>query len=505
MVAAVGAAAAGAGVDLGETVNEGGWPQVERFFAAAASPRLDGAFLSLTADAALTTLAFAALATVLSVGLGIVGGVLAARVFWRRPLPWLGLRAALAVPRGIHEVVWGLLLLAIIGLDPLVAVLAIAIPYAAVTAKVFSEMLDEAPRGPYDALVATGARRLPAVVYALMPFARADLTSYAFYRFECAIRSAAVLGLVGAGGIGFQMALSFQSLRYDELWTLIYALVVLSGAADAWSSAVRRHRERHRVGSLSLLVGAFLVVTSAAWVGLDPSALLDGEVSDRAADVATGFLPPELPDGGWSELASLSLETLAMSVLAGAFAFAGGALLAFPAARGARGVGPPAVGLSVRALLLFLRAVPPPVWALVALFVLYPGIWPGAIALGLYNLGVVGRLMAEAVENLDPSPAHALRSAGASRAGTFLYASVPAAAGRFVAFGAYRWEVAVRETIVVGAVGAGGLGLALQQQLARFDYGAVSTTVSAIVALTLAVDLASAALRRVVAGSGASA
>lgn len=214
---AVGASAAAAGLDPGEVVNPGGWEQVERFLRAAASPRVDGAFLALTADAALTTLAFAALATALSLVLGVGGGILSARVFSGRPASWLAVRASLAVPRGVHEVVWGLVLLSIIGLDPMVAVLAIALPYGAVTAKVYSEILDEMPAEPYAALRAAGAGRLSATLYGLLPLSRSDFVSYGFYRFECAIRSAAILGLVGAGGIGFQMALSFQSLRYDEL------------------------------------------------------------------------------------------------------------------------------------------------------------------------------------------------------------------------------------------------------------------------------------------------
>ena len=59
-------------------------------------------------------------------------------------------------------------------------------------------------------------------MFGAVPYAFGDILSYGFYRFECAIRSAAVLGLVGAGGLGFQLALSFQTLRYEEMWTLLW-------------------------------------------------------------------------------------------------------------------------------------------------------------------------------------------------------------------------------------------------------------------------------------------
>jgi phosphonate transport system permease protein len=207
-------------------------------------------------------------------------------------------------------------------------------------------------------------------------------------------------------------------------------------------------------------------------------------------------VPPALPDGGWGALARATLETLAMSVLAGAIALAGGLALAFPAARAGGGPARRAVALAARAALLLLRAIPPPVWALVCLFVLFPGILPGAVALGLYNLGIVGRLMAEAAEDLDPRPARALQAAGAPATAAFLYATVPAAASRFAAYALYRWEVAVRETVVVGAVGAGGLGLLLARQIAAFDWDGALTTVLAVIGLTFAVDLVSATLRR---------
>jgi phosphonate transport system permease protein len=190
-----------------------------------------------------------------------------------------------------------------------------------------------------------------------------------------------------------------------------------------------------------------------------------------------------------------------------AVAFWGGALLAFPAANLSR-LGRPGAGTRVtrrlrltlvvcaRTLLIVLRAIPPPVWALLFLFVLFPGILPGAMALGVYTMGVIGRLMAEAAENLDGRPLRALRAHGASEVQVFCYGIIPSAAPRFVAYGLYRWEVTIRETIVVGVVGAGGLGLVLHQQLAVLDYSGTVATLLAMIALTLIVDLASAAIRR---------
>jgi phosphonate transport system permease protein len=521
----------------GPVLNMGGWPLVARFFEGALEPRLDARFLALTLDAALTTVAYAALGTFLAVAIGLVGGVLSSQLWWRpdarSPRSGLALwgvaRGVLALPRGVHEVVWALFLLSVLGIDPLVAVLAIGLPFGAITAKVFSEMIDESPRAPFIALRAAGADRVEALAYGVLPAAAGDMLSYSFYRFECAIRAAAILGMIGAGGLGFQLALSFQSLNYDEMWTLIYALVLICAAGDLWSWVVRRrhagvrvsspidcsratktagesrrHR-RDRVLTASVGAGLVLVPVSAWWIGLSPSQLASERTRRLLAEVLTGAWPPDLPSNLGS-LASASLDTLAMASLAAGLSFAGAAALAFPAAwphlshgggwtrRWARVAG---VALT-RGALLLMRAIPPPVWALLFLFVLSPGVLPGALALAAYNLGVLGRLLAEVVENLDDRPVQALRDTGASSAHVFLYGTVPQAASRFAAYGMYRWEVVMRDTVVVGVVGAGGLGVLLKEQLVRFDYSAVFTTLAVLIALTLAVDLVSALVRRTV-------
>ncbi|HWH35219.1 MAG TPA: ABC transporter permease subunit [Acidimicrobiales bacterium] len=538
------------GVGRGQVTNAAGWSQVRAFLAAATDPVLDAEFLRLTAEATLTTVAYAVLGTALATLIGVVGGVLASESFWsptrsRRPgRPgrsvralggWLGARAVLGLPRGVHEAVWALVLVSILGLDPLVAVLGIGIPYGAVTAKVYSELLDEAPHQSFAALRSAGVGRLAALAYSVVPLAFPDMLAYAFYRFECAIRGAAILGTIGAGGLGFQLALSFQSLRYREMWTLIYALVVVCGLADWWSTSLRRPSRlpaarsepalvaeatpgTHRLGLrrdrrllLSAVAAPVLVGISVVHLQVDLSTLWSPRAQGLAADLAGSALPPDLGAQTLATLGRLSLETLAMSVIAAVLASVGGMALAFLAAstfiRPDRGVtahdgrrprhwGRAAAALLTRAVLLVCRAIPPPVGALILVFVFIPGPLPGALALAVYNLGILGRLMAEVVENLDPRPVRGLRAQGAPGLQAFLYGTVPRALPRFAAYGLYRWEVTIRETVVVGLVGAGGLGTLLALQLAAFDYQGVLATLLALVALTLVVDLLGAGLRR---------
>jgi phosphonate transport system permease protein len=155
-----------------------------------------------------------------------------------------------------------------------------------------------------------------------------------------------------------------------------------------------------------------------------------------------------------------------------------------------------AVLVFTRFVLLFVRAVPEPIWALIFLFVLFPGILPGAIALGLHNLGILGRLMAEVTENLDERPMRSLKALGATNSQVFLYSVLPRTLPRFLAYILYRWEVCIRATVIVGLVGAGGLGRLLTEQLSSFDYKGLLTTLLVFILLTFLVDLISASVRR---------
>ena len=515
--------------------------------------------------AAGVTLAYAIVGSGLSIALGLVGGVVSSRIWWQILFPpgrvghrlgrglWLCTRGLLAFPRAIHELIWGLMLLQLFGLDPLVAVGAIAIPFGAIVAKVFSEILDETPREPLYALLSSGVAPLQALLYGLLPQALPNLLSYSFYRFECSLRAAATLGIIGAGGIGYEIYLSLQSLRYDQLWTGFYALILLNGAADAWSALVRRRMgftsrldlnlkpgsqfaaedgtasapdspassassmarppgpKQDWVLRLSWMGVALALPLAFSFLGINWSLLWAPRTRILLGEMATSLslaLPAPTELGNLLYLAYL---TLAMSILAGTLAGIGGMIMSFPAAQNfalAGGVldalgqssayvslGRATVLAVSRVILLVSRAIPAPIWALVFLFVLFPGILPGALALGMHNFGILGRLMAEVNENIDDRPVRALRALGASSGHLMIYGVMPQNLSRFLAYGLYRWEVCLRETVVVGLVGAGGLGRLLTEQISSFDYGGVGLTLVVFFLLTLGVDAISHRMR----------
>ena len=156
------------------------------------------------------------------------------------PATYAMVRLVIGVMRAMHELLWAVLFLAAFGLTQGAAVLAIAIPFGGTLAKVFSEMIDEAPRDAAVALRAAGASPLQVFFFGLLPRAFPDMVAYAFYRFECALRSSAVLGFFGFPTLGYYIAASFENLHYGEVWTYLYTLFVLILIVEAWSSGMRR-------------------------------------------------------------------------------------------------------------------------------------------------------------------------------------------------------------------------------------------------------------------------
>ena len=267
-----------------------------------------------------------------------------------------------------------------------------------------------------------------------------------------------------------------------------------------------------RLSALSFLV---LAVASWAYILADDDSGFGDLVSAQSWDAAAEFVgelvgkgsdatPAFLRWSRWTETAELAYRTLAMSVLAIGIA-GGGVLVTFlPAARNVASDDVAATPSPVWRALYFLvrgvfigtRGIPELLLATIVVFFFSPGILPGAIALGLHNYGIVGKLSAEVVENLDPRPARALRTAGASRFQVLFYGIMPQALPQFLTYLLYRWEVVIRTTIVVGFVGAGGLGREFRLDMSFFRYTDVVLLLVWYVLLVVAVDLVSMYLRR---------
>lgn len=218
---------------------------VADFFGSALAPSFrteDGtgqAMWPMVVDGVLVTLKFALAAMGLALAVGLPLGILAAERCWGG-MGFGAVRLVVAAMRSIHELIWAMVLLAAFGLSPATAVVAIAIPAAGTLAKVFGELIDESPAEAGDALRALGAGRSQALLLGVVPRAVPGLISYVFFRFECALRSSAVMGFFGFPTLGYFIQKSMENLYFGEVWAYLYALIGLMALVERWSASVRR-------------------------------------------------------------------------------------------------------------------------------------------------------------------------------------------------------------------------------------------------------------------------
>ncbi|MFZ9334779.1 MAG: phosphonate ABC transporter, permease protein PhnE [Burkholderiaceae bacterium] len=233
-----------------------------------------------------------------------------------------------------------------------------------------------------------------------------------------------------------------------------------------------------------------LVVLSFWSLDLQWRQFFSAEAANSMGRFIGEFFPPDLSPAFTSKLLVGAWETLAMSVLGTALAAALGLALALPASRTHEA--DPAYGRApTRLLLNALRSVPELVWA--ALLLISAGLGPfaGTLALALHTAGVLGRLFAEAIENVPPGPGAALRAQGVGSGRVFLYATLPQVLPQLLSYTLYRWQNNIRAAAVLGVVGAGGLGQLLAFHMGLFQMSKTASILGAMLLMVALVDVLS--------------
>ncbi len=203
-------------------------------------PNLDAAFLGKLLQATLETLAMSALGTLIAVVLGLALALPASKTHTDDPARWRSLtRALLNALRSVPELVWAALLLIAAGLGPFAGTLALGLHTSGVLGRLFAEAIENAPPEPAFALRVRGASALQVLAYAQLPQILPQLISYTLYRWENNIRAAAVLGVVGAGGLGQMLAYHLGLFQMGETSSVLMAMVVLVALVDALSYLAR--------------------------------------------------------------------------------------------------------------------------------------------------------------------------------------------------------------------------------------------------------------------------
>jgi len=451
------------------------WAELRRMFAGIVRPNL----LSLETMSIVWTVAFA----VLGVGLGASVGFCLAIVFSRLR----AVRALCAALRSVHELFWALLLLQVTGLSAITGILAIAIPYAGIFAKVFAEMIEEADLTA-ERVLPVGTSSVSAFAYARLPDLAAAFGTYTLYRLECGMRSTLVLGFIGLPTMGFHLESAFRQSRYAEAAAFLFVFYLLIGTRRIWA----------RTWTVPfLLAGSILVLPAtvgggSALVNLTRFVTHDIVPSPlRGADLVSFATWERLGTWFWPILSGQilpgALQTLVLSQIA-LVATGIGALALFPLAsrRFAGRIGQP-LG---RVLLVVVRSTPEYMLAYVLLQLLGPSMLPAIIALTIHNAGIVGYLLGRHADAL------AYRPDAPRGLNLYAYETVPRLYGQFLAYLLYRWEIIMRESAIFGILGVVTLGYFVDAAISELRLDVAVVLIVATGLMSMSVDVLSRSLRR---------
>jgi phosphonate transport system permease protein len=219
------------------------------------------------------------------------------------------------------------------------------------------------------------------------------------------------------------------------------------------------------------------------------------DAPEQAADLAARMVPPD-----WTFMTQLwrpLWDTINIATLGSAI----GILIAVPVAYCAARNTTPSVML-VRPLALFVivssRSINSLIWALMLVTIVGPGVLAGILAIGLRSIGFCAKLLYEAIEEIDESQVEAVRATGASRAQVTAYGVVPQVMPAFAGISVFRWDINIRESTVLGLVGAGGIGLPLNAAITTLAWTRVSLVLLVIVATVVFSEWVSAKVRHAI-------
>ena len=197
------------------------------------------AFFERLVKPALETIQIALWGTLFSVAMALPVCFLAARNLSPSPVVFQLTRQTLNGLRGINEIIFALIFVTAVGLGPFAGVLALSIHGAGMLGKFFAEAIEEIDAGPVEALRATGANPAMVVVFGVLPQVIPSWIAYTLYRFETNLRAGTILGIVGAGGIGFELYTSLKLFQYQDTASCVLVILVMVMGADYLSSKLR--------------------------------------------------------------------------------------------------------------------------------------------------------------------------------------------------------------------------------------------------------------------------
>lgn len=485
--------------------------------------------------------------TILTVGLVLTGTILAALI----SVPVAYLAAANTAPnsawrgfarfigvltRAVPDVVLAMVFVLLFSLGALPGILAIGIHSVGMISKMFADAIEQIDEGPRLAVRAAGGSRLQEFTVGIVPQVAPSWVATVLHRNDINLRGSVILGYVGVAGLGLEMSYAFKSLNYGLGLGIAIVIFVLCVLMEVISSAVRVSmlgedagkglfvklfsRARRTNGPSAPGTAVYASVDAAmrrpwtptrvrnvgaAWLAV--AAVVAGVVvsnitwSDfytfwaKVPPVADSFWPPNFGNYGFETIFAAMVETIEIALAATLITFVLSIVIGSLAARN---VAPnPGTRGGFRFLLVVIRGIPELILAIVLIVITGLGAQAGTIALAIGGIGLLGKLIADSLEEVPRGPERALAAAGASRMQTFMGATLPQGTPALVGHTFYMLDTNVRAATLLGIVGGGGVGYYLLNAGQGSNYQLVGSIVIMILITVLLVEALSLWMRKV--------
>ena len=475
--------------------------------------------------------------TALTVGLVLLGTLFAA--IFSVPLAWLA--AANTSPgrgwmvfarflgvaiRAVPDVVLAMVFVLMFSLGTLPGILAIGIHSIGMISKMFADAIEQIDDGPRLAIRAAGGTRLQEFFSGVLPQVLPSWVATVLHRNDINLRGSVILGYVGVAGLGLEMSYAFKSLNYSLGLGIAVVIFALCVVMEIVSSAVRTVMlgfapTRHGIGDLLLrrigVTGVtadasrrpwtYARIRNAVWGALAVLIVIGsiwicdikwGDILtfwSYLPETAAKFWPPSFGSYDAPVMLAAMGETIAIALAATILTLLASIVIGSLAARN---VAPnPRVRAGFRLVLVTIRGIPEIILAIVLIVVTGLGTQAGTIALAIGGIGLLGKLLADSLEEVRPGPEQALRAAGATRLQVYAGATAPQGMKALIGHSFYMLDTNIRAATILGLVGGGGVGYYLLNAGQGSRYDLVTTIVLMILVTVVMVEGLAVWMRRV--------
>ncbi|KGJ75142.1 phosphate starvation-inducible protein PhoH [Cryobacterium roopkundense] len=475
--------------------------------------------------------------TALTVGLVLCGTLFAA--FFSVPIAylaaanttpgrgWMAAARFLGVAtRAVPDVVLAMVFVLMFSLGSLPGILAIGIHSIGMISKMFADAIEQIDEGPRLAIRATGGSRLQQFTAGVLPQVLPSWVATVLHRNDINLRGSVILGYVGVAGLGLEMSYAFKSLNYSlglGIALVIFALCVVMEIVSSVVRAamlgmqptgrglgdrlLRRLPRRPRAADDARRPWTSARTRNALW-GWTSVAVVAGSVWicdiqwgdfltvwGYLPETAAKFWPPSFAAYSAPVMFEAMSETIAIALAATILTVIASVVIGSLAARN---VAPtPRVRAGMRLVLVSIRGIPEIILAIVLIVVTGLGAQAGTIALAIGGVGLLGKLLADSLEEVQPGPEQALKATGASRGQVYASATLPQGMKALIGHSFYMLDTNIRAATILGLVGGGGVGYYLLNAGQGSRYDLVTTIVLMILVTVLVVEGLGMWMRRV--------